>query len=94
MSMNEAAAKARWEEEHPLLPWESLTAGQRQGYVLAEGQPEPESVHGLRAALRKQRIDNGILQRKLDAALAKIAVFEASRELAAALAEDDEPSCP
>lgn len=57
--------------------------------------PDDElSPSALRAALRKQRIDNGILQRKLDAALAKIAVFEASRELAAALAEDDEPSCP
>lgn len=93
MSMNEASAKARWEEEHPLLPWESLTAGQRQGYVLAEGQPEPDSVHGLRAALRKQRIDNLILERKLAAAQLKIEQFEASRELAAALAADSEGTC-
>ena len=60
----------------------------------AELPAEEMSPMALRAANRKLRIDNGILQRKLDAALAKIAVFEASRELAAALAEDAEPTCP
>lgn len=94
MSMAEAGAKARWEEEHPLLPWEQLTAGQRQGYIMQAEQGEPRSVHSLTAALRKARIDNQILQRKLDAANAKISRYEASKELAAALAEDAEGVCP
>jgi hypothetical protein len=78
-------------------PWENLTDEQREAirveYVdhLAR---QPKSAHQLTAELRKARIDNRILQRKLAAAEARIRQFEASRELAAELAKDSEPSCP
>lgn len=75
-----------------------LTPSMQRAVALGEAQQaqgdENMSPMALRAALRKQRIDNLILQRKLDAALAKIAQFEASRELAAALAADSEGVCP
>ncbi|QIN93872.1 hypothetical protein SEA_ALAKAZAM_50 [Microbacterium phage Alakazam] len=77
--------------------WDQLTEPERvairQEY-LDYDQHRPRSAHALRADLRKARIDIEILQRKLDAANAKIARFEASRELAAALAEDAEGTCP
>lgn len=53
-----------------------------------------KSAHQLRAELRKANIDLKILQRKLDAANAKIARYEASKKLAEALAEDAEGVCP
>jgi hypothetical protein len=58
------------------------------------GEHLNKSAHQLRVELRKARIDNGILQRKLDAANAKIARFEASRALSAELAADAEDTCP
>lgn len=60
---------------------------------LAEGD-ENMSAHALRAALRKQRIDNDILTRKLAHANLQIERLKASRALAAELAAADEPSCP
>ncbi|QKN87809.1 hypothetical protein NEBULOUS_48 [Microbacterium phage Nebulous] len=65
----------------------------REEYLRWE-QCKPKSAHALRAELRKARIDIQILERKLAAANVKIAQFEASRELAAALAEDAEGTCP
>ena len=92
----EAQARDKWNTAHPNLPWEQLTAGQRQGLVLEQLTPEPDSVPSLRAALRKARIDNLILEKKLAAALLTIDRLKASAPLAEALAasEDDEPSCP
>lgn len=77
--------------------WELLSDTERDAVrveYLEWKDRQPKSAHQLTAELRKARIDNGILQRKLDAALAKIAQYEASRELAAAMAEDAEGVCP
>jgi len=79
------------------IAWDSLTPEQRsqvRAEYLEHQERVPRSAHALRAELRKARIDIGILERKLAAANAKIARFEASRELAAVLASDQEPSCP
>lgn len=53
-----------------------------------------KSPHQLRTELRKANIDLEIMRKKLAAAQAKIAMFEATRELATKLIEEDEPSCP
>ena len=77
--------------------WELLTDQEKDGLrreYLAHEASRPKSAHALRAELRKANIDIKILERKLAAANAKIAQFEASRQLAVALTEDAEGTCP
>lgn len=86
-------ARARWNHEHPSLPWEQLTAGQRQGLVIQQASPEEAvSEQGLRVQLRKARIDIAILERKLAEANRKLEQYRISAELAKKMGE--EPSCP
>lgn len=56
--------------------------------------PEEMSPMALRAALRKARIDNEILKKKLAAAEKKIQQFETSVALIEEMARDEEGTCP
>ena len=79
------------------VAWEALAPEQRvdiRNEYQAWLQHQPKSAHQLMAKLRKARIDNVILERKLAAANAKIAQLEASAALLNEMAQDAEPSCP
>ncbi|QKN87752.1 hypothetical protein IXEL_52 [Microbacterium phage Ixel] len=92
-----SAVKAWYLTLSPGIAWENLTDEQRDQVrveYLEHQERQPKSAHALRAELRSANIKIGILERKLAAANAKIAQFEASKALAAELARDEEGTCP
>lgn len=82
---------------HTEQQWSALSDQERDTWraeYLEHQERQPKSAHQLMAELRKARIDNVILERKLAAANAKIAQLEASAALIREMNEDAEPSCP